>query len=143
MRGLLEAERAEGIHKPGAVLHDPSAAIALLWMRRTLQFLLRCMEGVAATGEDAPSMPDVGASAYRLELEPFHGWLLKNTFAVAMQAMPRKEEVIGKLGAHLPEVGRETAVRREVTECMEMIRGVVDSMRGLYVELDLEDMRKV
>ena len=52
LRELLETERATGIHKPGAVLHDPSGAIALLWMRRTLQFLGRCFQGVV---DDVPS----------------------------------------------------------------------------------------
>ena len=51
LRGLLEREKSSGIHKPGAVLCDPSAAIALLWMRRTLQFLGQCLSGVLDDAE--------------------------------------------------------------------------------------------
>ena len=50
------------VHKPGAVLCDPSAAIALLWMRRTLQFLSRCLQGIL----DDESMSDVRAHAQGL-----------------------------------------------------------------------------
>ena len=78
-------ERDSGIHRPGAVLCDPSAAIALLWMRRTLQFLGSCLQGVV----DNEPMADVGATAYRLELEPFHNWLLKQTCAASRwEAVP-------------------------------------------------------
>ena len=38
LRSLLDAERASGIHAGANALADPSAAIALLWMRRSLTF---------------------------------------------------------------------------------------------------------
>eukprot|EP00967_Tisochrysis_lutea_P132628 scaffold231829_cov32-Tisochrysis_lutea.AAC.2 len=41
VRALLEAEKASGVHRPGPILADPSAAMALLWMRRTIQVALR------------------------------------------------------------------------------------------------------
>ena len=83
---------------------------------------------------------------YKLELEPFHGWLLKNTFAVAMNGMPSREDVFERLGPHLmhqPQETRERLVLREVGECDVMLRQVIDSMRNLFEELGLEDMRKV
>ena len=46
-REVLEAEKASGVHRAGGVLADPSAAISLLWMRRSLQFLAAIMRGVA------------------------------------------------------------------------------------------------
>ena len=38
MRALLEAETASGMHQPGGLLTDPSAAMGLLWARRGLAF---------------------------------------------------------------------------------------------------------
>ena len=140
LRELLEAEKASGIHKPGAVLMDPSAAIALLWMRRTLQFLTRCMQGVLT---ERP-MGEVGVEAYQLELEPFHNWLLKSTFAMALNGFPHREEIVNRLGAHLePPEQRESLLKLEVEQCIEMLHQVVHSMRSLFEELGLEDMRKV
>lgn len=40
MRALLKAEKATGMHQPGGVLTDPSAAMGLLWSRRGLGFWL-------------------------------------------------------------------------------------------------------
>ena len=139
LRGLLESEKATGIHRPGAVLHDPSAAIALLWMRRTLQFLGRCFQGVV---DDLP-MSEVGTRAYRLELEPFHNWLIKQTFAMALNGMPRRQDVVVRLGGHLPEGERERLLSREMEVCNQTIQKVIDAMRSLFEELGLEDMRKV
>jgi hypothetical protein len=38
LRALLRAELGTNIHQPGGVLKDPSAAIALVWARRSLAF---------------------------------------------------------------------------------------------------------
>ena len=65
---LLRAEVATGVHKPGTakkapVLKDPSAAIALVWVRRSLAFQLALLEGVERRQPDAlPPPPRCGAS---------------------------------------------------------------------------------
>ena len=141
LRGLLTMENNSGIHRPGAVLCDPSAAIAILWMRRTLQFLGRCLQGIL---DDNETMGEVGANAYRMELEPYHGWLLKQTFSMALNGFPSREHIYLNIGSHLPETGdKEAAVKEEVRQANEQIQLVVESMRNLYEELGLEDMRKV
>ena len=40
MRGLLELERDSGIHGAGGMLADPSAAMAILWLRRSMDFMV-------------------------------------------------------------------------------------------------------
>ncbi len=150
LRGLLEAEKATGIHRPGAVLADPSAAIALLWTRRTLQFFLQCLIGTCEMGGSATmTMSDVAAAAYRMHLEPFHGWFLKNTFTLTLNGVPSRESVLQKicgsrrLSHETHERDSELAAVREIRECIDVLRVVVDGMRALFEELDLEDMRKV
>ena len=139
LRGLLEAEKASNIHKEGAVLCDPSAAIALLWMRRTLQFLGRCLQGLI----DDVNIAEVGGEAYRLELEPFHNWLLKQTFSMALTGFPARKEIFTRLGAHVQESDRDRIVPLELQQVLAQLHLVVESMRSLFEELDLEDMRKV
>ena len=97
----------------------------------------------ADTARTTASRSSVGANAYKIELEPFHGWLLKNTFAMALNGMPRRDEIYTRLGGHLPEENREALLRQEVAECVHMLRQVADSMRNLFERLGLEDMRKV
>ena len=48
-----------------------------------------------------------------------------------------------RLGSHLPEADRERLLLVEISECLVELRQVVDSMRSLFEELGLEDMRKV
>jgi len=43
VRALLEAEKASGVHRPGGLLTDPSAAMALLWMRRTMSYYIQVL----------------------------------------------------------------------------------------------------
>ena len=45
MRGLLELERDSGIHGRGGVLADPSAAMAILWLRRSMDFMVGVQVG--------------------------------------------------------------------------------------------------
>ena len=47
MRGLLELERDSGIHGAGGMLADPSAAMAILWLRRSMDFMVGVQVGAA------------------------------------------------------------------------------------------------
>lgn len=49
MRGLLELERESGIHGRGGVLADPSAAMAILWLRRSMDFMVGVQVGPPCT----------------------------------------------------------------------------------------------
>ena len=71
------------------MLADPSAAISLLWMRRSLQFLAAIMRGVADDRKKGDPVSKIAKEAYAEHLEPYHGWLLKNTFAAALSAPSR------------------------------------------------------
>ena len=62
---------------------------------------------------------------------------------MALSGFPRKEEIHERLGGHLPEAERSKGVMLEVGACVLELRQVVDSMRALFEELGLEDMRKV
>ena len=148
-RGLLEVEKASGIHRPGGVLADPSAAIALIWMRRSLEFLrsvhaliLEDLDGDApSTGNS--SLSAFAKHAYAEHLEHFHNWLLKNTFAMALNGMPSRNEVFRRLAPHIPEPQRTRIVVMELRECIKSINKVTDSLKLIFAELDLEDTRKV
>ena len=50
----------------------------------------------------------MGATAYRLELEPFHNWWLKQTFTMALNGMPRRKEIFSRLEAGGGEFATKT-----------------------------------
>jgi len=141
VRQLLESEREAGIHKPGAVLADPSAAMALLWMRRTIQYYVGVMQGVCDT---SASLSSKCRTAYGAILEPFHGWLLKNTFSMALAAVPSRDEFVARLSPnHLSSKAvRRSACFSDIRVAIPLMEQVVAQLRALFAELDLEDTRK-
>ena len=82
-------------------------------------------------------------AAYAEHLEPFHNWLLKNTFNVALNAIPTRREFFQRLGPHLAEPKREQVVSQELREYAEVVKHITEALRALFSELDLEDTRKV
>ena len=74
---LLECEKP--VHKPNAVLADPSAAMGLLWIRRGLQYWADVFEQQAEQLKKCPSktcsLTEQCAIAYKRTVGPFHGWI--------------------------------------------------------------------
>jgi len=141
LRGLLEAERASGIHQPGGVLADPSAAIALVWLRRGLVFQNTSFENLL--NDRTITVSAASKEAYKNHLEVFHNFWLKNTFRAGLSAMPKREDFIVRLAPHLKDPAeRESTVYAEMQELVDVQNHVVAVMNALFVELDLEDLRK-
>ena len=74
---ILEYEKELGIHGQDGVLADPSAAIGLLWIRRSLAFQYRMYELLLRNPK--MSGEDVALKAYAQELEPYHATTLPNS----------------------------------------------------------------
>ena len=94
-----------------------SAAISLLWMRRSLQFLAAIMRGVADDRKKGDPVSKIAKEAYAEHLEPYHGWLLKNTFAAALSAIPSRNEFLSRLAPAVPPANRERVCYAELREC--------------------------
>ena len=139
LRGLLETEKATGIHKPGGILADPSAAMALLWMRRSLQFLVHLLHELCEPGT---AVSTAIRAAYDAHLEPYHGWVLKQAYNVALNGVPKRHEALQKFYPRLQPHERHEAFALEARECVVVLSRVVDAIRTLFDELDLEDVRK-
>lgn len=140
LRGLLEAERRSGIHKPGGVLRDPSAAIALTWLRRSLNFQRGLLEGLRS--DRTAALSAVGAAAYKAHLECYHNWMLKGTFKVGLSGLPAREAFFEKLCPELARGQREVVCYREVAEVVAIQRRIDETLGALLVALDLDDQRK-
>lgn len=83
LHALLRAEVGTGIHKPGSagmVLRDPSAAVAIVWLRRALAFETAIFYELVSNR--AAPMSTVVGNAYTKTLERHHNWVLKSTMKV-------------------------------------------------------------
>lgn len=140
VRAVLEAERAAGIHSPGK-LADPSAAVALLWMYRSLAFQSSMLDGLVSSRSG--KVTDLARSAYGAHLEPYHSWLLKNTFRMALSSLPTREDFYVRLAPKMRmQDEREQICLQEIRDFAQVTGKVVDALRGLYQELGLSDERK-
>mmetsp|Transcript_15825 Transcript_15825/g.52176 ORF Transcript_15825/g.52176 Transcript_15825/m.52176 type:complete len:348 (-) Transcript_15825:169-1212(-) len=160
MRELLEAEVAAGMHQPGGVLVDPSAAVGLLWARRGLTFWVHIFrelsrigrqrqsgrispaEGPTPSGRSTPrggsptgdvSLKELVERGYAATLQPFNGWLSQNSMSLALRAVPQ-------------EFPRLAPTQLEMLEDLEawcdVVEQLVGRMAAVQLELDLEDRRK-
>jgi len=134
LKGFLEAEQATGIHRPGGLLKDPSGAISILWIRRTLDFVTAIFEEHLRSGM---ALAHSAKKAYTKTLEPCHGRLLRSTFLVTLGRVPSFKTLASASGI------LEAELRQQLQSLCELLRPLCDSMLALSVELDMEDNRRV
>jgi hypothetical protein len=141
---LLEYEKAMGIHGPHGTLKDPSAAVGVLWIRRSLSFQSRVYKSLLEPGM-APK--DATLAAYRSELQPYHGWALQQLYKLSLQyATPSRKEMLFKLGGfegtHFGEK-EEEATLRDIRHLLATWRPIIGRCKQVYAALDIEDKRRV
>ena len=184
VRALLEREIADGVHTlngedegeggsfsssgggGGVVLADPSAAMGLLWLARSLHFLVAATDQLRQKGEaelDAETAaaaaggattfgggdmfedPMAGALrlAYAESLEPYHGWMLRKTLQLASSQAPSYPAVLQLWGPGVGEAERLSLITAEMGPFVASGRALVDAINSLLGELRLYDDRPV
>jgi hypothetical protein len=136
---LLKFEKTMGVHQPGR-LKDPSGAMGLLWIRRSLSCQHR-MYGMLLENRDPQ---EAAVEAYKVELQPYHGWLLRK-LALGKTAPPR-HETLAKIGGFKNErFGEleEAATVNDLHQLLSTWRPILDRCIRIYADLDIEDTRRV
>jgi len=164
VRELLQAEVAAGVQEPTR-LKEGSAALSLLWSMRAKRFWTIVADGFADQ-ESTESSSAFGLRAYEATLEPYHAFIIKNTFRTGFRALPSRKEMLGKMAAMPSEsmgldarwprwresaaAGEElTAEERmaaclvELKECSEATKRVTNMVQAELDELGLRDDRKL
>lgn len=141
---LLEYEKAIGIHGPHGALKDPSAAIGILWIRRSLSFQSRMYKSLLEPGMDPKAAT---MTAYRSELQPYHGWALQQLYTLSLQyAPPSRKEMFVKVGGfkgkHFGQE-EEQATLRDIRHLLATWRPIISRCKQIYAALDMEDKRRV
>lgn len=140
LRAVLSAERAQGMHAPGR-LADPSAAVALLWMHRSLSFQHAMLDGLCSRRDT--KLADVAREAYTKHLEANHSWLLKNTFKMSLSSLPTRDELYSRLAPSTRRADeREQICLQEIREFSLAAGPVVQAIRSTFEELGLSDDKK-
>ena len=66
----------------------------------------------------------------------------EQAYQVALNSVPKRDEALHKLFPRVQPSERHEVFALEARECVVVLSRVVDAMRTLFEELDLEDVRK-
>lgn len=142
LSSLLECERESGIHN-GDELHENSAAMGLLWIRRSLAFQLDLYSSLVH-GQVHPR--EAAYDAYTKHLSPFHGWALRKLFPASLSQMPDRHVFMAKFGG-ISEEELNDEYDRMIAKKLKLLVSawdpLIDSWKNEYERLGLEDTRRV
>jgi len=143
LESLLKLERKSDIHN-GNILQESSAAMGLLWIRRSLAFQSHLYESLIPSDGQHPK--DAAYEAYNEHLSQYHGWMLRKIFPASFSQMPHRAVFLSKFG----EVEIEELDYEQESKIMKKLRALTGTLEPLlaawkdkFVELDLEDTRRV
>ena len=71
--------------------------------------------------------------AYEEVMLPYNGWLTRNSFALATRAVPAGFPMLAPT---------EDKLREDLEEWVTRVGELLERMRSILIELDLEDQRK-
>ena len=138
---LLENERNRGIHD-GNMLKNESAAMGLLWIRRSIAFQLDLYSSLTDPNGKHPTAAAI--DAYDKTLSPYHGWLLQKAFPLSLSQMPDREAFIAKFGGieiDDLDVNTENEIVRKLKTLLATWEPIIDMWKHEFERLDLEDTR--
>mmetsp|Transcript_8577 Transcript_8577/g.25786 ORF Transcript_8577/g.25786 Transcript_8577/m.25786 type:complete len:231 (+) Transcript_8577:200-892(+) len=93
LEGMVEHELRDNVYA-----QSNSGTEGLLWLKRTLQFILLLLRNIA-TKESSTPLNECAALAYEDTLKPCHNWLLQRLFDAGMLCVPSRDSFFGDLGA--------------------------------------------
>mmetsp|Transcript_32792 Transcript_32792/g.55782 ORF Transcript_32792/g.55782 Transcript_32792/m.55782 type:complete len:354 (-) Transcript_32792:116-1177(-) len=142
LSSLLEKEREIGIHD-GNMLKDASAAMGLLWIRRSLSFQLDLYASLIPSDGQHPK--DAAMDAYYKTLSPYHGWLLQKAFPLSFSQMPDRKVFIAKFGGRELEnldADYEHEIVKKLKSLVAIWEPIIKTWSDEFERLDLEDKRR-
>lgn len=142
LSSMLSIERELGLHD-GNVLRDDSAAMGLLWIRRSLTFQMELYSSLLPSSTKSPS--DAAMEAYNEHLLPYHGWMLQKIFPMSLSQMPEKDVFIAKFGMtevqYLNEVYKKEIVGK-LSDLVRIWEPLISVWKEEFERMDMEDVRR-
>jgi hypothetical protein len=136
LTSLLAHEKKSGIHN-GSVLSDSSAAVGLLWIRRSLAFQSQLFQAVIWDREPR----DAAHEAYQQQLSPYHGWVLRTVFPASFAQFPNRGEFLSVFSEVDDEL--EYTVVKKLRALVAVWGPLLSEWTEAFKALGLEDLRRV
>jgi hypothetical protein len=163
LASLLQTEIENGVHPDVNVLEESSAAMGLLWIRRSLAFQLELYASLSSPSSSSSrsasshSVDNSGSSnggmhpkdaalqAYDKILSPYHGWLLQKVFPLSLSQMPDRQVFLAKFGGrevHELDEEYDQIIEKKLQLLVRTWRPILDVWRREFERLNLEDARR-
>lgn len=139
---LLLSEKRKGTSR-----EDPSATVAILWIRRSFHFLLVALEAYLPTSRKEDEglldviLTDALTRSYERTLKMYHGKVLYYVFRSSIALAPNSKTFFVKLG-YLDPMRRILCVEdveRDLIQCTSLLRSLVERIASFFIEHDLEN----
>lgn len=134
LRQLLEFEISIGTHggkNKLPRLHETSAAMGLLWVRRQLHYQTRVFDNILKVPSSAyPTCQTAVAHAYTTVYGMYHGWAVQKIFQYSFQAAPQVTEIYKSMNPTLLQDVTCQARRRQMMIPKEGESSTVDDLNN-------------
>jgi len=127
MQDMIELEVKDGIETQSS-----SGTEALLWLKRTLQFILRLIFRIVQCSGESLSLSETAVDAYDTSLRACHNWIFQQMFHAALLCLPTREQFFYSLGPC------EQSVRAEMTRFVHIFGPILRVAEEHYLASDLE-----
>ncbi|XP_059175257.1 pleckstrin homology domain-containing family A member 3-like [Physella acuta] len=128
----------------GQHTHSNSATSALLWLKRSLEFIREFLRECSSGSTD---MDVCASNAYSRTLKNYHGWVVRGVFAVAVKALPYRETFICHLavGDKVDPTSRqfEHALLSDIEVFVQHLDRVLIAINKFYFKHSLDSSETV
>ena len=146
---LLRHEIRLGLHTRGAhaqgksaVLKDPSAAMGLTWLCRSLEFTSGIAEHLVEADPARRSTADAIRAAYGRTVEAYHGSVMRGLFRPGPSRAPPYDELCRRLAPDVSKVDRDGLVHTQLRAYVRACKPVATAIKAALRAAELEDTRK-
>lgn len=120
-----------------------SATDALMWLRRSLQFMQEMFKEISGGATD---LNLVSNNAYTKSLKSYHGWVVRGIFALAVKAVPYIDDFHQFIAVNKEDIEKEEflpTVMSDLSECGLAIEKITNILLKFYADNDLESTDQV
>ena len=117
------------------------ATIALLWLKRALQFMAHFLKAIAEDADKTERLVPFVGDAYEKVLKPYHGFLARGAFTLVSKATPNRKDLLKSLA--FKKEGLDDEVISGMAEFVAALQANLDQIQALYKEMDLDFTDKV
>jgi pleckstrin family protein A (phosphoinositide binding specific) protein 8 len=110
-----------------------SATLALLWLNRSLQFINEFLIGF--TAGISTDLIQIANTAYSKSLMPYHGWVVRGAFAMAIKSSPTRAELLASLsadGSHTQHPSFEQSVLHDMIDYSSALSTITRLLHSLF-----------